>query len=244
MVLFLYETVKMAGNITCNWKLYMKDSQHKRMIKILSILRNETKKFTLPAADQIIKEYGKDPFLILISCLLSLRTRDVTSVKISRQLFRRARTPKALIAIPQQELEVMLRPIGFYRRKAAIIKHVSNELLTRFGGRVPSNSEDLLSIKGIGQKTANLVLGYAYGIPAICVDTHVHRLSNRLGLVKTKTPDQTEKALQQIVAKKNWIELNHLFVLWGQNICTPVVPICSKCSLFYLCPRIGVKKSR
>lgn len=215
-----------------------------RILKIIQLLRNNTKNFALPAADQIIREFGKDPFLILISCLLSLRTRDVTSVKISRQLCAMARTPQELLAITQEKLEELFRPIGFYRRKAAIVRHVSKEILTRFHGKVPKTDKELLSIKGIGQKTANLVLGYAYGIPAICVDTHVHRLSNRLGLVKTKTPEQTEKALQHIVPQKYWIELNRLFVLWGQNICTPVAPICSQCVLSPICPKIGVKKQR
>lgn len=222
----------------------MEARKSKIFLHILKVLRLNTKKFALPAIDTIIKEYGKDPFLILISCLLSLRTRDVMSVKVSRQLFERARTPTSLVAIPQKELETIFRPIGFYRRKADIVKHVSSEILTRFHGKVPKTSHELLSIKGIGQKTANLVLGYAYNIPAICVDTHVHRLSNRLGLVSTKTPEQTEKALEKIVPKKNWIELNHLFVLWGQNICTPVAPKCSRCCLSPICPKIGVKKSR
>lgn len=211
---------------------------------IVQLLRQHTKKFQKPAADQIVQEFGPDPFLILISCLLSLRTRDVTSVKVSRQLFQHARTPQALVSFDQIKLEEILRPIGFFRRKAAIIKQVSYELLTRFDGQVPKTSTDLLSLHGVGQKTANLVLGYAYGIPAICVDTHVHRLSNRLGLVATKTPEQTEQALQLIIPKKYWIELNRLLVLWGQNICTPVAPICSTCILSNICPKIGVTKSR
>ena len=212
--------------------------------KILAILRKETKIFVAPAIDQIVKEFGQDPFLILISCLLSLRTRDVTSVKVSRELFARALTPQDIVAIPLPELEEMFHPIGFFRAKARIVRSVCNELITRFDGRVPHTESELLSIKGVGQKTANAVLGYAYNIPALCVDTHVHQVTNRLGWVKTKTADQTEKALKKIVPQANWIELNRLLVLWGQNICTPVRPFCSRCAIAHLCPRVGVKNSR
>ena len=215
-----------------------------RVQKILAILRKQTKNFVPPAIDRIVSEFGHDPFLILISCLLSLRTRDATSVEISRVLFSRARTSEEILAIPVQELEKMLHSIGFFRAKARTLHSVSKEIIERFSGHVPQTEQELLSIKGIGQKTANAVLGYAFNIPALCVDTHVHQLANRLGWVKTKTPEQTEQALKKIVPRHYWIELNYLLVTWGQNICTPVSPFCSRCAISHLCPKIGVFKSR
>ena len=215
-----------------------------RVQKIIAILRKKTKNFVSPAIDQIISEFGHDPFLILISCLLSLRTRDATSVAVSRCLFARAQTPQEILAIPVHDLEKMLYSIGFYRAKAHTIQSVSKELIERFSGLVPKTAEELLSIKGIGQKTANAVLGYAFNIPALCVDTHVHQIANRLGWVSTKTAEQTEQALKKIVPKQYWIELNYLLVTWGQNICTPVRPLCSGCAIAHLCPKIGVTKSR
>lgn len=212
--------------------------------KILTILREKTKNFAHPAVDQIVSEFGHDPFLILISCLLSLRTRDVTSVKVSRLLFKRAKTPNEVLSIPQAELEKLLHPIGFFRVKARTIKSVSHELIERFNGLVPQTEQELLSIKGVGQKTAHAVLGYAFNIPAICVDTHVHQLANRLGWVKTKNANQTEKVLRTIIPEHNWIELNYLLVTWGQNICTPVSPLCSRCAIAQFCPRVGVVNAR
>jgi len=214
------------------------------IVQIIKILRKATRKMVDPAVTQIVTEFGQDPFLILISCLLSLRTKDTISLPISRNLFAIARTPQALIKIPISKLEKILYSIGFYRKKARLLHNVSKDLIKRFDGRVPNTKAELVSIEGIGPKTANLVLAEGFGIPAICVDTHVHRIANRLGLVKTKTPDQTEKALARIVPKRYWIELNPLLVIWGQNICQPVLPRCSICPLKSLCPRVGVRKSR
>lgn len=222
----------------------MPDNLQEKILTILKILDKETLKMVDPALDQIIREFGKDPFLLLISCLLSLRTRDTTSIPISRELFKRAKTPQQILAIPMPELEKMLYSIGFYRRKAHIIKSVSSELLERFDGKVPQNSDDLLSIKGVGQKTANAVLGYGFSIPALCVDTHVHQLANRLGWVSTKTAEQTEVELKKIIPQEYWIKTNYLLVTWGQNICLPISPWCSRCAIAPYCPRIGVKRSR
>ena len=215
-----------------------------RTREIITILRKETKNFVPPAINQIVSEFGHDPFLILISCLLSLRTRDVTSVVVSRNLFVRAKTPEKILAIPVHELEKIFHSIGFFRSKARIVRSVCQELIERFDGQVPQTEQELLSIKGVGQKTANLVLGFAFNIPAICVDTHVHHLANRLGWVDTKNADQTEEALKKIIPKQYWIELNYLLVTWGQNICTPVSPFCSRCAIAHLCPKIGVTKAR
>ncbi len=215
-----------------------------RVREIITILRKETKNFVPPAINQIVSEFGHDPFLILISCLLSLRTRDATSVVVSRQLFARAKTPEKILAIPIHELEKIFHSIGFFRAKTRIVRSVCQELIERFDGRVPQTEQELLSIKGVGQKTANALLGYAFNVPAICVDTHVHQLANRLGWVNTKTADKTEEALKKIIPKQYWIELNYLLVTWGQNICTPVSPFCSRCAIAHLCPKIGVTKAR
>ncbi len=211
---------------------------------IIAILRTETTDMERPALDRIVAEYGRDPFLILISCLLSLRTKDTTSVPVSRALFARARKPCDMVAFDRHELERILHPLGFYRKKADIVQSVSREIIERFEGRVPATRDELLSIKGIGQKTAHAVLGWAFGIPALCVDTHVHRLANRLGLAETRTPEQTEQALTRAIEPRYWIETNRLFVMWGQNVCTPVLPWCSRCAIAHLCPKRGVKRSR
>ena len=215
-----------------------------RAIRIIEILRKATKGMEQPASTAIVSEYGRDPYLILISCLLSLRTKDTVSLPASRRLFEHAKTPKQMLALPITHIEKLIYPTGFYHRKARLLHEISQELLNRFSGNVPSNLEDLLSLKGVGRKTANLVLGVAFEIPAICVDTHVHKISNRLGLIKTKTTEETELALMELLPKKYWIEYNHLLVIWGQNICVPISPFCSKCALYDLCPRIGVTKQR
>ena len=215
-----------------------------RAIQIVRILRNATQGMVEPASTSIVKEYGKDPFLILISCILSLRTKDSVSLPASRRLFQLAKNPKEILKLSVKKIEDTIYPVGFYRRKAKNLHEISSQIIKDFNGKVPDNQEDLLSLRGVGPKTANLVLGEAFGIPAICVDTHVHTISNRLGLVKTKKPEETEKELKKILPKKYWIEFNTLLVMWGQNICVPVSPHCSKCAISDLCPKIGVTKSR
>ncbi|GAG57099.1 unnamed protein product [marine sediment metagenome] len=215
-----------------------------KIVKIITILCKATKDMPRTLSQVIAKKYDRDPFLLLMSCLLSLRAKDVTTIPIAIELFKLATTPREILAIPITKLEKIIHTIGFYRKKAKLLHSVSREILDRFNGIVPDSSEELLSINGVGIKTANLVLSEGFGIPAICVDTHVHTISNRLGLVVTKKPEDTEKALMAIFPKKYWSELNNLFVLWGQNICTPVSPFCSKCAIAKLCKRVGVAKSR
>lgn len=212
--------------------------------RVLDLLKEATKHLPPPMSVALVKEYGRDPFLVLISCLLSLRARDVVTYGISKKLYERARTPQELVKIDIKELEQLFHPLGFYRRKALSVHDVCQTLLDRFGGKVPHTEEELLSIKGVGRKTANLVLGIGFGIPAICVDTHVHRISNRLGWVETTNPDDTEFALQKIVPRERWIELNNLFVMWGQNVCVPISPWCSRCIISPLCPKKGVTRRR
>lgn len=215
-----------------------------RALQIIKILRQATKNMVPPMSETIKLEYGNDPFLMLISCLLSLRSRDVITLVVSRDLFAVAQTPQELLALPTPQLEKIIYKTGFYKRKAEQLKHVSAVLIEQYNAQVPATKEELMSIKGIGSKTANLVLGQAFNIPAICVDTHVHRISNRLGLVITKTPQQTELELEKILPKEYWIEWNRLMVMWGQNICVPISPFCSRCAIADICPKIDVKNRR
>ncbi len=198
---------------------------------------------TPPMSLLIAKEYGRNPFLILISCLLSLRARDSMTYKVSIELFKHAQTPEQLCKIPST-LEEILRPLGFYRKKALVLHEVSAYLLENYAGVVPSAEAELLKIPGVGIKTANLVRGVAFEIPAICVDVHVHRITNRLGWVKTKKPEQTLVELERLVPQEYWIELNTLLVMWGQNTCAPISPKCSICPLSLYCSKMGVTTQR
>lgn len=215
-----------------------------RAIKIIALLEKSVKNMQKPMVSSIIDQFGKDPFLVLISCLLSLRAKDTVTLRVCDVLFQKARTPQALLSISFDDLSKILYSLGFYRKKAIVVHEVCRELLQRFDGKVPKTRDELLSLPGVGRKTANLVLGEAFGIPAICVDTHVHRISNRLGLVSTKTPEQTEIALERVIPKKYWIIWNRLLVTWGQNICVPIRPYCSRCPLAPLCQRVDVIKNR
>lgn len=212
--------------------------------KIVSQLQESTRAFTPPLIDIIIKEYGKKPFLILVGCLLSLRAKDVMTIHVCRDLFAVAQSPQQMLCIPIRALEKIIYRVGFYKNKAKQLHEVSQILIDRFQADVPKSAQELLSIKGIGPKTANLVLGLAFDTPAICVDTHVHRISNRLGLIQTKTPEETEAALKRILPKHYWIDWNNLLVMWGQNVCTPLSPFCSTCTISDMCPKIAVSKSR
>ncbi|MFC1854603.1 endonuclease III domain-containing protein [Candidatus Dependentiae bacterium] len=206
------------------------------MFEIVEILRGETEKFEKTLVSKIILEYGHDPFLILISCLLSLRSRDSVTIHVCRKLFDLgANTPEKIVAMDVLDLENIIKPIGFFRGKAKTLISVCAELISRFGAKVPDTEKDLLSIKGIGRKTANLVLGVAFGKLAICVDIHVHRISNRLGLVRTKTPEETEFELKKILPMELWTEWNELLVLLGQNVCLPRFPRCENCVVWELC---------
>ena len=215
------------------------------ILKILASLRQHVANFQLPLIDLIIQEFGKDPYLILIACLLSLRARDLMTIHVCRDLFNKVTTPAALLALPINELEKIIYRTGYYKTKARVIREVSSALLERFAGKVPDTYESIISIKGVGPKTANLVLGMGFGVPGICVDTHVHRISNRLGLISTHTVEQTEATLKKILPQENWIEYNKLLVMWGQNVCAPISPRCSVCPLQAMgCRRLGVKKFR
>jgi endonuclease-3 len=215
-----------------------------KVIKIIEILRKATAHMAEPASAAIVRKYGPDPFLILVSCLLSLRTKDTVSLPASIRLFEHAKTPEQLLLIPSLLLQKIIYPVGFYRVKAKNLHTVSQVLLAQYGGKVPGTEGELLKLPGVGRKTANLVLGEAFGIPALCVDTHVHRISNRLGLVKTGKPEETEAALKKVLPPSYWVEYNRLLVMWGQNICVPISPFCSRCPVAPLCERVGVTRSR
>ncbi len=215
-----------------------------RIVDILERLKKDTRYMVLPAADKVVEIYGRDPFLILVSCILSLRTKDTVSFPASVRLFSLAKTPKEFIALPVELIATTIYPVCFYRQKALRIHAISMRLVYEFDSIVPQSEHVLLSFPGVGRKTMNLVRGIAFGIPALCVDTHVHKVANRLGWVTTKKPEQTEQALKKIVPPEYWISLNTLLVMWGQNICTPVSPRCSSCLINNLCPKIGVIKSR
>lgn len=223
---------------------HLLSTQKKRILTIIQILQEKLMGFPSPASELIVKKFTRDPFLILIGCILSLRTRDTTSEPAACRLFEHAVTPEAMLTLDISFIEKLIYPVGFYRRKAAQTHEICKQLISNFSGKVPNTQQELLSLPGVGLKTANLVLWEGFRIPAICVDTHVHRISNRLGLVTTKTPDETEKQLRLIVPKEFWGEINRLFVQLGQNICVPLSPKCSTCPLFNLCPRIDVTKSR
>ena len=192
----------------------------------------------------LIADQSGDPYRVLIACLLSLRTQDSTTGPAAERLFAVAATPQAMLTLPARRIEKLIYPVGFYRTKARVLLGVSRDLIDRFGGRVPDDIDALLTLKGVGRKTANLVVTMGYGKPGICVDTHVHRISNRLGYVRTRTPEHTEMALRATLPRRFWIGYNDLLVSFGQNICTPVSPKCSQCPVSDLCPKVGVTSSR
>ena len=197
----------------------------------------------VPALTKIARR-ERNPFLVLIGCLLSLRTKDAVTDAAMERLLQKARTPEEILSLSNEELERIIYPVGFYRTKARVLKGVSKVILEDYGSRVPSTMEELLKLKGVGRKTANIVITEGFGRPGIAVDTHVHRISNRLGAVRTKNPHETEKELEKVLPQKYWIIYNTLLVTHGQRTCTPLSPFCSRCPIFDLCKRVGVTKSR
>ncbi len=185
-----------------------------------------------------------DPFRVLIACILSLRTQDTTTGPAAQRLFALADTPKDLLTLSPRTIERAIYPVGFYRTKARVVLGIARDLLEHFAGRVPDDIDALLTLNGVGRKTANLVVTMGYNKPGICVDTHVHRISNRLGYVRTRSPEETEMALRAKLPRRFWIDYNDLLVGFGQNVCTPISPHCSRCPVRALCRRVGVTSSR
>ena len=211
--------------------------------KVIGIIKKSVKGLEDPSVTLVGKKF-KSPYLVLISCLLSLRTKDLTTLPASERLFNLAKTPKSMLNLKASQIEKAIYPVGFYKTKAKRILEISRDLVEKFNSEVPRDIDVLLTLNGVGRKTANLVLTEGYDIPAVCVDTHVHRISNRFGFVKTKNPQQTEFALRKRLPKKHWIEYNALLVVWGQNICRPISPKCSQCPVNKFCPQLGVIKHR
>ena len=196
-----------------------------------------------PAVEKIAEEQKEDPFQILIATLLSAQTKDAVTHAASTRLFRVARTPRAMARLLVKDIERLIYPVSFYRNKAVHVRRTCEQIVTRYGGIVPDTMEELLTLPGVGRKTANLVLILAHRSPNnICVDTHVHRISNRLGWVRTHTPEETEHALYRATHRRWWPVINLYLVTWGQNVCRPVYPLCGSCVLFELCPKIGVTR--
>jgi len=212
------------------------------ILRGLKAIARQVRLFKMPSLNVISRR--KDPYLVLVSCILSLRTKDKTTLQASYRLFKSASDPGAMLGLSRKSIERLIYPVGFYHNKAKVILGLSKRILDDFKGKVPRTHEELLSLKGVGRKTANLVLGLGYGIPAICVDTHVHRISNRMGWVSTRDPEETEAALRKIIPEKYWIDLNTILVTFGQNLCLPVSPYCSQCGANKFCRRRGVNKSR
>lgn len=197
-----------------------------------------------PPIITFIANRGATPFEILVSTLLSLRTKDEVTSAAAQRLLEAARTPEAMVNLTPAAIERLIYPVGFYPTKARRLLAISRILLDRYGGRVPDTLEALTALPGVGRKTANLVLVEGFQIPAICVDTHVHRISNRIGYVATKHPDQTETVLRKKLPKRHWVRYNELLVAFGQRVCRPISPFCSRCPVTAMCPRIGVDRHR
>jgi len=196
-----------------------------------------------PAVEKISRDQQEDAFQVLIATMLSAQTRDAVTAAASERLFRVARTPKAMAKLTPPQIQKLIYPVSFYRNKAVHVKQACEQILARYRGRVPDTMEELLTLPGVGRKTANLVLILAHRSEEnICVDTHVHRIANRLGWVQTRTPEQTEQALYRATRRRWWPIINLYLVTWGQNVCRPVYPLCPQCVLADVCPKVGVTR--
>jgi endonuclease-3 len=215
----------------------------RNMAEVIRLLERDLAKRELPIVTKLAEEH-RDPFEILISTLLSLRTKDEVTAAATERLFALASTPAEMLRLSEARIQKAIYPVGFYRNKAETIRRVCRDLIERFQSRVPDNIEELLTFKGVGRKTANLVVSLGFGGAGLCVDTHVHRISNRLGYVRTKNPEETEFALREKLPQEHWTRFNTLLVAFGRNICRPVSPLCSRCPVAVYCDRVGVEKSR
>jgi endonuclease-3 len=218
----------------------MRDKQIHAVVKII---KKTIQQWEEPVVGVVARE-SHNPFRILIACLLSLRTKDETTAKASYRLFKLADSPTRMLKLPLKQLEKAIYPVGFYKTKARQIHAICQTLLKDFGGVVPDTIDELLTLKGVGRKTANLVVTVGYRKPGICVDIHVHRITNRWGYIETKTPEESEQALRKKLPKKYWIQFNDWLVPYGQHLCRPVSPFCTRCSISEFCDRAGVTTSR
>ena len=197
-----------------------------------------------PAVSTVAEQYQRNPWAILVSTIISLRTKDAVTLTVSQALLQKAPNPARLAVLPVEEVARLVYPAGFYRTKAAHLKKIAAILIEQYHEQVPATMEELLALPGVGRKTANLVLTEAFDLDGICVDIHVHRISNRLGWVSSATPEQTETALREVLPRKYWKGINSLLVLYGQRLCRPVSPFCSRCVIHSYCKRRGVERSR
>jgi len=221
----------------------MQNNDNVEIDKVIEILEKESKNWIVPVVT-LIAIQDKDPFKVLLSTIISLRTKDEVTIEASKRLFKILNKPQDIDEISTKEIEKAIYPTGFYKRKSIQIKKICERLNNEFNSKVPDDLDVLLTFEGIGRKTANLVLTEGFQIPAMCVDVHVHRISNRIGYVKTKTPEETEYALRDKLPIKYWIRYNSLLVAFGQSICRPISPHCSKCLISNYCKKINVEKSR
>lgn len=210
---------------------------------VYRILKKHVRQFKLPVVDAV-EEKTRSPFHVLVSTILSARTKDETTAAAGKRLFKKAKDSNALEKLSVKEIERLIYPVGFYKNKARFLKKLPKALRLQFNGRIPETVEELVKLPGVGRKTANLVVVIAFKKPAVCVDTHVHRIMNRIGFVKTRTPLETENALRENLPKRYWATINSILVAFGQNHCLPVSPYCSTCPVRKHCNRVGVRKSR
>lgn len=215
----------------------------KNIIKIFSILEKEVRKYDTPSIN-LIKSQTNSPFKILIATILSARTKDNLTIKVSQNLFKKVYSFNDIRKLSKKQMEKFIFPVGFYKTKAKHLKLLSDKMKTEFNDRIPNNLENLLKLPGVGRKTANLVLSLAFNKPAICVDTHVHKITNRIGIVKTNTPEETEMRLREVVPVVYWRDVNTILVPFGQEICRPISPFCSRCPINKFCKKINVEKNR
>ena len=220
----------------------MENGREFNIVEGLKKLKKAVRKFRTPSVTVIAKK--NDPFAVLVSCIISLRTRDEVTELASARLFTLAKLPAELLELSNAKIEKAIYPAAFYRNKTKSLKELCQVLVKEYSGKVPNKLEQLLKLKGVGRKTANLTLILGHNKPGICVDIHVHRISNRWGYVKTKSPDETEMVLREILPKRFWKGYNDLLVSFGQNLCKPVSPFCSSCPVEDQCPKIGVNRSR
>jgi len=211
--------------------------------RVVPLVRRALKREKDPYVTELAKK-KRSPFKVLVSTVISARTKDEVTADASTRLFSAADNPKAMLKLSEKRISELIYPAGFYRTKARAIRALSGMIIERFGGRVPDTIEELVELPGVGRKTANLVLILGFGKPAMCVDTHVHRVSNRLGAIETDDARMTEFALRKVLPRRYWLQINDLFVVFGQKICRPVSPLCSTCIVRSHCARIGVRRSR
>ena len=225
------------------WFPVGEEQAQKVLRRIVPLVRRAIRGERDPSVTEIANR-TRSPYRILVSTVISARTKDEVTGEASRRLFKRAKSPRSMAALSERKIEKLIYPAGFYKTKAKAIRGLSRKIVDEFGGKVPDTIDSLMELPGVGRKTANLVLTLGFGKPGICVDTHVHRISNRLGVIETRNPEETEYALRKVLPKKNWIEINDLLVIYGKNVCAPISPFCSRCAITAHCGRAGVTRTR